>query len=552
MKLVLLSCFASLLAAQSPTMAPTFSPLDADSVTGTANGVYYGVYIAYFLGIIVLSLMLDRLGLMDERVAELGNKAHKAFMKYEIEKARGNAKKEAKARQASGLEDKSSGGGCCGGGSSAVVPIVDPEAELKKPHEIEVQGEVPVVNHKPGCCRRFWCGWDGGEDEYNPLFIKKILSPAAYYGCVDDMVCCLCCTSGMSADFIFFLLNRHSLLSMFCASKQNSFSRNERRVAYYVQHSLAFMCAVLVESSGMDPNTRIIFNVLVITPFTMFINTSYYYMLACPCLVREWKWDCCRRMADCLEVLGKVIAYPLSITSFFLLLVAATATTDWAAVAKYAYQVHLTSMLSEVALASFLFRYNTYTEYKFCGVKVFAFGTWFKEQCEIFDLKEGVHYNVSSGCFLIPCLMSQTQWKRVPGVVRPLPFDGDVELAQSQMDLLVPATAVGKEHTGGRQKRAASGADNAPEQEELIPGSVWVEAVDANSAAAKAMFDKIYQQNFAPESQPQAAPQPQQQENPAPEPQSAQPQPQPESVPVATEAPAPAATDDNDAAAIAV
>ena len=59
---------------------------------------------------------------------------------------------------------------------------------------------------------------------------------------------------------------------------------------------------------------------------------------------------------------------------------------------------------------------------------MFSTGAWFKEMCEIFDLSEdnGDYTTVST----VYWRLAVHQMKRKPGLVRPLPLDGDVEMGE--------------------------------------------------------------------------------------------------------------------------
>jgi hypothetical protein len=84
----------------------------------------------------------------------------------------------------------------------------------------------------------------------------------------------------------------------------------------------------------------------------------------------------------------------------------------------------LMSVIVDLLLISLAFRYDCYTAYQVGGVTVLSFGGWFKEQCAIFDLKEGKHYlTVERGW---PWLR-RVQWFRRAGVVRPRPGEADIE-----------------------------------------------------------------------------------------------------------------------------
>lgn len=428
------------------SLSPTGVSVEADS------GYYFGIYVAYFLGIVTLALILDRFGVADSAVGRLGESAHKSFMKYEVEAARtGKSNRSHKARTATVAPESEmmergeanadtsapapQGNCCCRGRSAQIAPT---EASPNPPANSTAANEVIPISQeeleqlendrKKQSCVSFICFGAPYIENYNPLFLKKLLTNKAFYGCDDNLVCCCWCATGFVGDFFFYLFNHHSILSMFAAVKSNAFARSERRIAYFVQHSLALFFAALVTEVGFDPVTKIAFNIFVITPITLIVNKFFYYMLTCPCLIREYRWTICRYMAKCLEYIGLLIAYPMSLVSFGLLLIAATLTVGdhFAVVAAYAYQVHVVSMGTDTLMATLLFRKNTYTVYKVCGITVYEIGQWFKEYVEIHELKEGKDYSVkTSTCGR---LLTIESWRRLPQAERAL--EGDIEMQE--------------------------------------------------------------------------------------------------------------------------
>lgn len=369
---------------------------------------YAAIYVAYFCGIILLSVFLDRNGFADKTMMKLGQSAHTAFMKYEYPKLNKN------------YNDPEKVPGCC--------------SNTKKVAPAPSGGEVEaVVDYSIRAFCITWCvGKKIAEVEYNPLFIKKLLSRAAYWGIADGLTGCWKWQYGILSDYVFVVFNQHTFLSLFCASKRGRLARKERRHAFIVQHCLAFFMASALAGSLDNAVERLVVNMFVIVPICLMVNTLYIFLLTCPCLIREWQWCCCQMIADCLSKAGRVVAFPFVMIAVCLLLLAAAYTVgdNFSAVIKYAYQVHCLSIVQELVLLSCMFRYNTYTRYKCFGITVFEFGTWFKEQCMIFDLSE------ENGDYTVKELklgrFSVTQWTRKPGLVRPAPLDGDVEMGDMQ------------------------------------------------------------------------------------------------------------------------
>ena len=398
------------------------APSGSTSYIESQYGLTFGIYCAYFVGLVLIALLIDRCACFDKTVDRLGHSAHIAFLKYERPKIM-----EKEGKKDAPTDNK----GCCKKAQYAKVAPSDVPIE-KKPESKGCCSRLCSLLFFPCVtCHYCVCGGSFVGEEYNPLFLLKLLSADSYFGIADGLVCCCCCATSMMGDFFFYLFNHHTILSMLFASKQNVFSRGERRIAFYVQNCLAFFFSILVVSYTTSALQKAVINVLVITPISLLVNTSYYYLLACPCLIREWDWACSQWCASWCEKFGKVIAYPFTLVAVGLLLAAAALSQSdgGTAVSKYAYQVHVTSIFVDLIMATFKFRRNRFTSFKFCSIPVFEIGNWFKEQVAIFELKPDENFAITKG-FLIPGIITFEHWRRLPGKQneRPLVLDGDIEM----------------------------------------------------------------------------------------------------------------------------
>lgn len=393
-----------------------YSVDDDYSAITEATYVHLGVYLAYFVGLLFLALMVDRCQVMNKLVNHLGDTSHQWFVQYKGDHQRSNSTANF------GDDDSSLIGPCgCFCGQAVVAQSAKVTATTAStPTDIRIGSSVLY---------QFFCG-PTIPLKYCSSFRKRLLTGAAYWGCASHSFCCFS-GSGFLSDMMFYFCNNHIILSMFSASLQHPLSRAERRVAFLVQHSVAFFLSVLLSmiSFVFTEEQLLLINLFVVTPFTLFVNYSYYYMLACPCLIREYRWNICKCCASCLECMGKVIAYPLSLGSIILLLMAAmfTQNDSYTALARYAYQVHLVSTFTDFLMTAVRFLHDHYFKFKVLGFTVFEVGNWFKEMVEIFDLEKDTGYTETTKT-LIPLLLTMVQWTRVPGVVRPLPVEGDIEM----------------------------------------------------------------------------------------------------------------------------
>lgn len=404
-----------------PVLAQTDDDADDENET---NYFYFAVYTIYFVGIMVVMFIFDRFGLLDKKVSNLGKAAYEAFSNTEMVDIlnKKNVKRPADAPPKVESPIERDGGAdapsqahsssccgvcdccchcccCCCCRNLAVVPVGS-------------DGTAVANTTKQSCTNRFLFGKED-NDNYNAYFRRKLISGDTYFGCPGNLVCCYGLSNPLMADFIFFSLNNHCVMSMFSASLSNPFSRNERKMAFFVQHCMAFFLAATITNAGADPLTKVLLNAFVIVPITLIINNSFYMVLTCPCLINDYQWAVCRWCSSCLEWLGGTIAYPMCLLSVFFLLLSASFLSNednYESLVSYAYQIHVLSIFSDVMLTSFKFRTNDYTAFYFCGIPVFSFGQWFKEYCGVHHFVENVDYAIStrSCCGLV----KSVHWRR--------------------------------------------------------------------------------------------------------------------------------------------
>lgn len=393
------------------------------------------VYVAYFFGIVFLSIVLDRLGTFDAFMARLGQSAHRAFMKYEYVK-----RKESATPHDNYLEhmDEPMEGGCC---SLAVHKVAadlannganddNEEDDSEGSEDADSEHELPVSSQCLRCIFIWFYGRPHIESAYNLFFVRKLLTNATYWGCEEGVVSLFGDARPIVSDFVYCVCNNHSFLAIFCATKRGKYARPDRRRAFIVQNCVTFFLECMVNDSIArgDGRTspfvsRLLFNVFLVTPVSLIVNHSYHYLLTCPCLSRHFDWCFCQFLADCGYCVGRTLSFPVLVAMLYLLYAASTFTArdEFGTMLQYVYQVHLMSILTDLLWLSLAFRYDRYTAYEVAGFTVFSFGSWFKEQVEIFDLKEGKHYIVVERGW--PWLR-RVQWFRRAGVVRPRP-EGD-------------------------------------------------------------------------------------------------------------------------------
>lgn len=131
---------------------------------------------------------------------------------------------------------------------------------------------------------------------------------------------------GLMEDLLLYLFNNHSVLSCICAMKKSTFSRNKRRIAFTMEHSLAFFLVSFNTSLitvGMSKQMAVIINLFVISPTCSLYNSLFHDLLTCPCIQNSEYRKRNPNQTLILEYLGLTIAFPLMLGGLALLVLAA-------------------------------------------------------------------------------------------------------------------------------------------------------------------------------------------------------------------------------------
>lgn len=130
---------------------------------------------------------------------------------------------------------------------------------------------------------------------------------------------------GLMEDFLLYILNNHSILSCISAMKKSTFSRNKRRIAFTMEHSLAFFLVAFntsLISVGMSKHLAVILNMFAISPTCSLYNSLFHDLLTCPCIQDPSYRKRNPNVTFLLEYLGVAIALPLMLGGFALLILA--------------------------------------------------------------------------------------------------------------------------------------------------------------------------------------------------------------------------------------
>jgi hypothetical protein len=132
-------------------------------------------------------------------------------------------------------------------------------------------------------------------------------------------------------------------------------------------------------------------NTLFITPLTVFVNTSYYLIVACPCLAGEISSPTLRSIFTFFQRSASLLAHICCLISIVWVIVAGALTAkddQFSTLSKYLYEVFVFALLTELALLLLKFFAATFCiKLYILSTNVFTISDWFAEMVTINKLE---------------------------------------------------------------------------------------------------------------------------------------------------------------------
>ena len=159
---------------------------------------------------------------------------------------------------------------------------------------------------------------------------------------------------GQSEDMLLYVFNHHSFISCMTAAKKSFFSRSKRRIAFSMQHSLAFFFVAFnlsLTSVGMPESVAVFFNLFLIAPLLSTFNKLFQQLLICSCLRDGPMKERLSGLVEWIDASGYFTAICMMIGGFLLLLFATMFTTgksSFGILGEYALQVQFYSFILEI------------------------------------------------------------------------------------------------------------------------------------------------------------------------------------------------------------
>lgn len=356
-----------------------------DNIDIYTNGLALGVYLIYFVFTLVIIRQVDKCGVFDELVDRL---AKSAEIQYLIQKHEMEARKmmEREAR-----------------GARAPAPSVAHSLLESNEYHSDIDDSI---HHMEEATARF--PEQGGEEgeNYDAGFLFELsnpIRPHVYFNTRANLGpsicrCCrsCCCRSSWLTDFIFYILNNSQVLSMMGCCHDHPFSREERRMAYLLQQTLAFAISSVVTTMTFDTlevevqgtiiplsdyHQKVLLNVFVISPFILAIYKVIFLMFSCPCLKTHCGWRCLLMLKHLLENFSQQIARAVCflVGSLCILWVSVfEPDTSFNRLVTFALQVQVVSAILDI-LRCLLAFFPVCIELTFCGIPLINLGRWVKD-----------------------------------------------------------------------------------------------------------------------------------------------------------------------------
>lgn len=142
--------------------------------------------------------------------------------------------------------------------SDGTIPTTEEAADIKEKDNVKYE---TICGREKNLCGKKFPVYD-----YHGDFKKSLIAGRSYYNSYDGIRSdsCFCLAASLYSDAMFFFFNNHSLFAMSAALKGHPFSRYNRRMAFIVRHGLAFLISVaffmlpLPESAKSALNTLFI------------------------------------------------------------------------------------------------------------------------------------------------------------------------------------------------------------------------------------------------------------------------------------------------------
>ena len=170
-------------------------------------------------------------------------------------------------------------------------------------------------NHRTSCCSCpcsccCCCCFEWPDEQYGAHYFALLASKSTFMCCSDlwlpgGRVGWNLFPRGLAEDYILYVFNNHSILSLFLCVRGHPFNTSERMLGYFVQNSYVFNQTCLASFYNFSLKNRYLFK-LFIVPSSLMGRKIFYWIMACQCIAEHEKDG--YTYAKILACLGRFVA----------------------------------------------------------------------------------------------------------------------------------------------------------------------------------------------------------------------------------------------------
>jgi len=241
-----------------------------------------------------------------------------------------------------------------------------------------------TLNEGPPDLKCAFCRCEYPNQRYVTNFYESLAQRECYYGARPIWfqkglnLCFIRLPISMCEDYIFFLLNHNTFLSMAFTVLGSKFSRAAKRFCFFAQSCVTFLLSTAFYYTTSNIG-HIMISVFLIAPITFLVNRFFYYLMACPCL------GIISNSGRYMRTCGSICGYPFAVIFIIFLLVSSTITVrheddSSRYIADYAWQVHIVASGYDLLLTSLQFIGQKALLVKAGKIEYVINGKWYTEK----------------------------------------------------------------------------------------------------------------------------------------------------------------------------
>ena len=359
------------------------------------------------------------------------------------------------------------------------------------------------------CCR--CCSVEWPDEPYGAHYFALLAYKSTFMCCSDiwlpgGRILMHRFPRGFIEDFLLYVANNHSILSLFMCVRGHPFNTSERMLGCFVHNSVVFFQTCLVSYIGGGYYEYLL--KLIIAPLSLMWRKIFYLIMACQCIAEHEKEG--HIYAHALACLGRFLAFIFFLVSLAIIIAGAVlgatayeyCSTDslYEPVGQSALTFLVVSGIIDFLLCGLRFLNGRIAiEVTFCCCFAYkGLGRWFGERIIFFGLKKGVDYDETVFNVLLlkvvvmreknDCTDRMNIGEEIVGDDRPT----EVTVKDSERDLITTNIIVGRGNMLEYSKINQVMPLATEDANSLAPAAVTVPTLSAESWATDVPVDRSH------------------------------------------------------------